>query len=51
MTTFKDGSEKEPLVETRPRSYSQENIRDDDEMLETKTMSYRGAMSQYVCHQ
>ena len=51
MTTFKDGSEKEPLVEARPRSYSQENIRDDDEMLETKTMSYRGALSQYVCHQ
>lgn len=43
MTTFNQASDA-TVIETRPRSYSQENLRN-DEMLETKTMSFRGAMS------
>jgi hypothetical protein len=54
MMTFDHGtSNQQSIIETRPRSYSQDNIRGDvSEMLETKTqMSHIGggyAFSQYV---
>lgn len=48
MVTF-NTTEEEQLLETRPRAYSQENIRaDQSEMLETKSMMSHGfALSQF----
>ena len=50
MTTF-NPSEDQEHFEARPRSYSQDAVRPDQELLETKTISCREAMSQFVCHQ
>ncbi len=50
MTTFNPTEKDAAAIEARPRAFSQDNLKNEGDMLEVKTISCKEAMSQYICH-